>query len=170
MATWTEIPNSSIETGRPIRAIDGRALRDNVVALAEGASGAPKIETAAIDDLAVTAGKLATGNNERDWVLDRTAGASVGAVGTYAFLGETGNVTTNPGGTRAGSALRYANVIKFDTSDQASASWASTFLSAARARGGSSAPAGTWRAMGFNFSENTSFDISRGATLWLRIS
>lgn len=43
MATWTTIPNSVLETGKPIRAVDGRALRDNPIAIAEGASGAPVV-------------------------------------------------------------------------------------------------------------------------------
>lgn len=43
MADWTNIPNGNIETGKPIRAIDGRALRDNPIAIAEGAAGAPRI-------------------------------------------------------------------------------------------------------------------------------
>lgn len=47
MATWTAIPNASLEPGAPARSIDAIALRDNVTALAEGASGAPKIVNAA---------------------------------------------------------------------------------------------------------------------------
>lgn len=41
MATWTDIPNASLEPGAPARSADAIALRDNVTALAEGASGAP---------------------------------------------------------------------------------------------------------------------------------
>ncbi len=43
MADWTTIPDSSIEPGKPIRSIDGLALRDNPIAISEGASGAPRI-------------------------------------------------------------------------------------------------------------------------------
>jgi len=43
MADWTTIPDSSIEPGKPIRSIDGLALRDNPIAIAEGALGAPRI-------------------------------------------------------------------------------------------------------------------------------
>lgn len=43
MATWTTIPDSSLEPGKPIRSIDALALRDNPVAIAEGAVGAPKV-------------------------------------------------------------------------------------------------------------------------------
>jgi hypothetical protein len=43
MADWTTIPDSSIEPGKPIRSIDGLALRDNPVAITEGGTGAPRI-------------------------------------------------------------------------------------------------------------------------------
>lgn len=41
MATWTTIPDSSLEPGKPIRSIDALALRDNPVAIAEHDIGAP---------------------------------------------------------------------------------------------------------------------------------
>jgi hypothetical protein len=43
MATWTTIPDSSLEPGKPIRSIDALALRDNPVAIAEGEVGATRI-------------------------------------------------------------------------------------------------------------------------------
>ena len=49
MTDWTTLPNSSLETGKPIRAVDGRALRDNPIAIAEGSTGAPKIQPEALD-------------------------------------------------------------------------------------------------------------------------
>lgn len=58
MTTFTTIPNSSLEPGKPIRSIDGLALRDNPIAISEGSPGAPKIQTAAIQDDAVTKDKL----------------------------------------------------------------------------------------------------------------
>lgn len=48
MATWTPIPNSSLEPGAPARSFDALALRDNPIALAEGASGAPRIVNNAV--------------------------------------------------------------------------------------------------------------------------
>lgn len=42
-------------------------------------------------------------------VLTATAGASLAAVGTYAFLGNTNSATLTPGGTAAGSTLIYSN-------------------------------------------------------------
>jgi hypothetical protein len=48
MATWTEIPQSSIEPEKPIKASDIWAIYQNILALAEGANGAPKIMAAAL--------------------------------------------------------------------------------------------------------------------------
>jgi hypothetical protein len=141
MATWTVIADSTLEPGKPIRSVDGLALRDNPIAITEGATGAPKIQTAAITDANVTAAKLATGNNERDWVLARTASAAVGVVGTYALAKRTTATGNNAGDTVAGSNLQYADV---DNNVPVGA------LS------------GTWRCMGYS--------LGGEATLWLRIS
>src|SRR5690606_33543750 len=96
MATWTDIDDTRLEPGKPIRSVDGLALRDNPIAIAEGASGAPRnqessmadnsVSTRTIQGQAVTAAKLAVTGNEMAWVLGRTAGAGLGAVGAYAFL------------------------------------------------------------------------------------
>jgi hypothetical protein len=43
MTTFTTIPNSSLEPGKPIRSIDGIALRDNPLAIIEGDPTAPRI-------------------------------------------------------------------------------------------------------------------------------
>ena len=86
MATWTTITDAALEPGKPIRSVDGLALRDNVTALAEGAAGAPKIKNAAVNTGVLGAEKFQTGTTERDWVLARTSDAGAGAVGTYAFL------------------------------------------------------------------------------------
>ena len=61
-----------------------RALRDNPIALAEGASGAPRIAFEALDTWYVTGG----------------------AVGTYIFARYTGGADVLPSGTVAGSSLQ----------------------------------------------------------------
>jgi hypothetical protein len=43
MAIWTNVPDSNLEPGDPIRSVDIIAIKDNTTALAEGASGAPEI-------------------------------------------------------------------------------------------------------------------------------
>jgi len=76
-------------------------------------------------------------------VLSATAGASVGAVGTYALL-FNGPATRSPGDTLAGSSLTYAGCDGNNAT----------------------ATSGTWRLMGRN--DNTS--NRQSTSVWLRIS
>jgi hypothetical protein len=81
-----------------------------------------------------------------DQVLTATAGASVGAVGTYALLRNGISSSFAEGTTTSGSLLQYIN---------------------AAGDNNGAAPAGTWRCMGraSSFAANAS-----AVTLWLRIS
>jgi len=89
-------------------------------------------------------------------VLSATAGATAGAVGTYAFMERTGNNSAiNIGGTIGGSSIRYAGVDR--TSSQAMDISSSATV-----------PSGTWQCMGFiAFLGDTS---SERASLFLRIA
>ena len=44
---WTNIPDSVLEPGKPIRSVDGLSLRDNPIAIANGDPGAPRINGSA---------------------------------------------------------------------------------------------------------------------------
>src|SRR5690625_3325913 len=178
MAQWTNIPTDRIEPGKPIRAIDGLAWRDNPIAIAEGARGAPRVQTNGIANSAVTnskisnnavttskiansavttakiansnvtAQKLATGGNESNWVGGRIVALGAGAVGTYAFVTSATGSSTSWGETISGSNLRLASA-------GASGAFGSSL-------------SGTWRIMGQTISStNASTYI---ATLALRIS
>lgn len=147
-------------------------LADSSVTTAKIAASA--VATADIADSAVTTAKLAdanvtiaklsatgTANNttylrgDNTWqvvsttpttaqVLSATAGASAGAVGTYAFATHQTAGSIAAGGTIAGSNLRYYGI----------SSSGAIF---------SGTPAGTWRCMGY-------VDTSATGTVWLRIS
>ena len=120
MANWTDISDAVLEPGKPIRSVDGIALRDNPIAMAEGAAGAPRIEQAALasDSVStvkivnsnVTAAKLANGSAESNWVGARTAALGVGANGTYAMLKAVSGGAGSPGATRSGGDLRYTDI------------------------------------------------------------
>ena len=161
MADFTTIPDSNIEPGRPIRSIDGLALRDNPIAIAEGAAGAPRIQTAGIQNSAVTTAKIAA--NERMTtanVLGQTAGASVGAVGSYAFLRPNNATSYGPGSTLAGSSLRYSGALRLVNTS-----------SARHTAVDGGAPAGTWRCMGQRTGDVGGVPNNAiVSTLWLRIS
>lgn len=44
MADWTPLPDATFDEGKPIRGVDGLALRDNPTAIAQGAAGAPRMQ------------------------------------------------------------------------------------------------------------------------------
>jgi hypothetical protein len=46
---WTNIANANLQVGAPLRSVDILALRDNVSAVPNGDSGAPRIKAAALD-------------------------------------------------------------------------------------------------------------------------
>ena len=161
MADWTTIPDTTFEPGAPAKGRDIRFLRDNPIAIAEGAPGAPRI--AGQQGPVVRAAGLFSGNAERDWVLARCASASVGAVGTYAML--RGQSDLGPGSTVSGSNLNYIGALHFFSIDGASG----TTQSHSATLGAS--PAGTWRCMS-NLSASVGV-VSQGsfrAGLFLRIS
>lgn len=49
MADWTNITDSVLEPGKPIRSVDALAFRDNPIAIAERATGAPRVKVASIE-------------------------------------------------------------------------------------------------------------------------
>ena len=136
--TYTVIPDADIDQDSPVTQPLMTALRDNPIAIAAGDAGAPRIVDAALDTTVTAAGTT--------WVINRNAGASVGAVGTYAFLYGASTIfpPPEPGITKPGSELRYSDADNTV----------------------GSAPAGTWRCMGGPSTTSTTAQ----ATLWLRIS
>ena len=78
-----------------------KQLRDNPIAIAEGAPGAPRINP----------------------IGAMTHNGAVGAVGTWAFLETSTGVNLNAGSTRAGSGLLYANAGGADASGSPSGTW-----------------------------------------------
>ena len=103
-------------------------------------------------------------------VLAATAGAAVNAVGSYAFLGLNVGSTVSPGGTIAGSSLRYANVMRMGT-NTSTPLWESAQLANLNSYGINSAVSGTWRCMGYARYYSSGGDTyGYPATLWLRIA
>lgn len=90
MADWTTITETATDPDAPVTSSLIKALRDNPSAIAEGASGAPRIDQPAMGTWLYTAG----------------------GIGTMAFLAiELGpSASISHGTTRAGSLLEYAGV------------------------------------------------------------
>jgi hypothetical protein len=154
MATWTNIPTASLEPGAPARSLDALALRDNPVAIAEGAANAPRVQTAGIANSAVTADKIASNAVTTAKILDSNvttaklatneqmttanvagayAGADANAVGSLAILYKATTGGVEPGNLVAGSSLRW---VRISTAGSMQIITATT-------------PSGTWRALGF---------------------
>jgi hypothetical protein len=90
-------------------------------------------------------------------VLTATAGASVGAVGTYSYLIQTtGGINSNPGTNYAGSGLAYTGGMSSGVT-----------VNASFATGGNNGtPSGTWKCMAGS-SQISGYHTS---TLFLRVS
>jgi hypothetical protein len=154
MAGWTNIPTASLEPGAPVRSLDALALRDNPIAIAEGAANAPRVQTAGIANSAVTADKIASNAVTTAKILDSNvttnkiasgermttanvagayAGTNAEAVGSLAILYKATTGGVEPGALVAGSSLRW---VRISTAGSMQIITATT-------------PSGTWRALGF---------------------
>jgi len=144
---WRTIGATETDPSKPGTSELFKALADNPAAMANGEAGAPRVKDAALDTgVATTAG--------RDWVLARTALASIGAVGTYALLLHQTSDSLSEGELVAGSSLSYTG-LSFDETGAGVGSISS-----------GTSPAGTWQAMG----RVNSINATNAATLFLRVS
>ena len=149
MADWTTISDTQVDPNAPLTSELMTALRDNPIAIAQGASGATRITDAALaTGAATTAGTT--------WVNLRVAGLTAGAVGTFALLYSTA-ATAAFGTTVAGSSLTPAGL---DIADNRSALGSNS----------GSAQSGTWRCLGYSFTGVFQESNYKGITLWVRIS
>lgn len=77
--SWTNIPNANLEAGAPVRSVDTLAIRDNIIAVPNGDSGAPRINGVAIkkiDDFPV----LDVTSTENINLADTDSGLNISAV------------------------------------------------------------------------------------------
>lgn len=149
MATWTNIPDSVLEPGKPARSVDALALRDNAIAIAEGAAGAPKVTENAMSANSIHGNRLRSGTVTNTQIANMDAGklnsgtvpgaripTAHGGVGTYAF------VRHRIGAATWGQTVAGSNLFTSSTGGGASVTLA-----------------GTWRVMGsrisFGDSEST---------------
>lgn len=115
MADYVAITDAQVDPEAPITSELMSALRDNPLAIAEGAIDAPRIQTAGIDDLAVTtaklddgaitSGKLSGGTRSFSGSLSRGGGVTIALSDLYAFAplfsgGSTNTLTFIQGGYR----------------------------------------------------------------------
>lgn len=154
MADWTTIPNSSLEPGSPARSIDALALRDNPIAITEGAAGAPRVSDAGLSTTVTSAGQAWVSNRlTTNAVLAQIAGLTAGAVGSMCISATYNAIGT----TTAGSNLR--RITSITVAEYNNFNYASHGFT------------GTWRSLGSASSaanpENYTIHLS---TLYVRIA
>jgi len=166
--TETKIANSAI-TESKIASSAVTEVKIGSAAVTEAKIGSAAVTTAKIANVAVdntkiasaavTSTKLATGATERDWVLARTAAASVGVVGSYAMLADTTlgtGFTYAPGATISGSNVFFGG-IGYSSASPTTYKFSTT-------------PSGTWRCMGYFDADSATLTVVSAITLWIRIS
>ena len=149
MATYTAIPDSAVDPDSPLTSELVTALRDNPIAIAEGAAGAPS---------------LAEGYANS---------AAAGGVGSYIFavLDYTNDSERVAGDTVSGAQLTPVG-IRSETANPGATPAEFTTGEIIAEFNGASPPAGTlsgtWRCMGYAFTDDDSVTVY-ATTLWLRI-
>lgn len=128
MADWTVITDSQVDPDAPLTSELAYAWRDNVIAVTEGAVGAPRIEDAALSTSATNTG--------RNWVVSRYLLAGLGGVGSFAMLSEGSNTARAAGYTASSANLTYTN----GGNDAPSGSPSGTWMLMGRLNGGLSTP------------------------------
>lgn len=144
MADWVTITDSQVDPDAPLTSELAYAWRDNPVALAEGAVGAPRIVDAALGTTVTSAGET--------WVAARMIARAAQGIGTYILAETVGTVgAQTPGSTVAGSSLRHSNAT-------------------GAGNGGLANMSGTWRCMGRTSSRTGTGQVADAITLWQRIA
>lgn len=145
MTTYVSIASTQTDPYAPLDSPLMKALAENPTAITEGASGAPRIDDAAL-------GSTAT-NTGRDWILARLALMATNTVGSLAFAATQNSPTAvNFGSTIAGSSLvpvGFQNGAPVDN-------------------GG--ALSGTWMALGYKPARATNTPGNLESTLFIRVS
>ncbi|QDF30187.1 tail fiber protein [Halarcobacter anaerophilus] len=149
--TWDNKANTDTNTWRPVS--------DSVSSTSSSTSASSKAVKTAYDRANSAYNKANSNSVTTSSVLSATAAASVGAVGTYAFLACKSNIK-NPGAIYSGSILYYAGIYIWGSSDDFAGSMKPTVLSYNLSSDNLS---GSWRAMGYS-------KYSPSLSLFLRIA
>lgn len=102
MADYFAIPDSALDPDAPVTSELAYALRDNPIAIVEGAAGAPRIQDGALGGNATPYGG--------SWIAARTSFVGAGAVGSYVFAVRSSAGETPLGGIVSGASLNASNV------------------------------------------------------------
>lgn len=115
MTTYTAIPNGDIDQDSPVNQTLMTLLRDNPIGMFEGATGAPRLEDAALGSTATAAGA--------DWARNRIALHNYNEIGTYILAEYTVAGSINPGTVVPGSNLNPTNAGQISIGLALSGAW-----------------------------------------------
>lgn len=103
MTTYTDIPDASLDTGKPIRSIDGTSLRDNPIAITEGSPGAPRNQPGSMRDYvaAITV---------RIFEIDATTTDSSYQKRSEIFSGRGGSLRITMDGTKTAAGTAHMRI------------------------------------------------------------
>lgn len=96
MTTYTAIPNSDVDADSPVTTGLMTLLRDNPLAISEGSTGAPKIQTAAYDTGSVDAAAIAADAVTQSELADDAVGQGE-LKSSFDFLGNAQAFTSSGG-------------------------------------------------------------------------
>ena len=86
MTDYTTITDTQVDPEAPITSELMSALRDNPIAITEGASGAPQVQRAAIQDAAVNSSKISFGTRSFSGTAFSGTSVSISLSDNYAFV------------------------------------------------------------------------------------
>ena len=128
MADYVEILDTQIEPDAPLTAVLAGQWRDNCIAIAEGAAGAPRVQRAAIQNSAINRVKLDTATSSVSGSIDPSQSVNI-TMDPYSFFprttGSSLNVRMVAGGGGSGSdaaRFRFLN-IDLDNTETYSVAW-----------------------------------------------
>jgi hypothetical protein len=124
MTAYVAITEAETDPEAPLTSVLAKKWRDNPIAITEGATGAPKIQRAAVQDAAINRVKLSTGTNSASWSTGSGGGSGTILLDAYSFF---------PATTVSSSSLTFGGA---GTVDAPRLAWTN---------GGSGSGSATWR-------------------------
>ena len=132
---WTDLLDADLAQDEPMRQSTARALRDNPEGIAAGVAGAPRIQTAGLDDSIVTTAKLASGERMNTTnVSIYYAAIGVYGVGAY-ILGRLNSGAVAIGASVAGSSLSLMSFVAFSSTSGFTGALSGTWMNCGAAAG-----------------------------------
>lgn len=145
MADYIAQPDTAVDPDAPVTSDLMYALRDNPIAMFEGASGAPRLADSALNPTLAAVGAVGI-----LWVGRRSAAAEWNAVGAVVTgvvdnINVVGTTPVSPGEVVAGGLIRATNSLGATSTYTLPGSWACAGFIPNRNQTGDTARTTTWK-------------------------